>query len=354
MLLYVGVAIWPLIIQWIYQHKPISIKNKKISRNSYLIIALLPIFVLLALRAGNMGADTGVYTMHFTNMINTPLKSAFEMSRMEKGYLVYVKVLTYITNNPLVYQIICVFIYIIGLRDFLRFQDNDSEFMFLFMYCTLGLFFFMFTGVRQCIAMSICLFSYKYIDRKQLIRFSICLILAFFFHKSAILFIVVPLIIRRKISILNTTIYFVAALIAGRYLNVIQDWFNNQFDYAYGIENIGSGMVFLLVLIVLTVFSLVMIYNQYGSLNVDERTKALININFITLFFWIMRLQTRVAERPSYYFMFFSCALYAYALNGTKDKHKPLYLLLVGGCLLLLFIYRLKTNFSSLIPYTLY
>ena len=142
------------------------------------------------------------------------------------------------------------------------------------------------------------------------------------------------------------------ALIAGRYLQVIQDWFNEQLDYSYAIESTNSGLIFLLVLILLTVFSLIMIYNRDGNLNLNKYTVGFININFISLFFWIMRLQTRVAERPSYYFLFFSCALYANALNSVKDdKQKFLYKVIVCGFAMLLFIYRLRANFSTLVPY---
>lgn len=354
MLLYIGIAIWPLIVQWIYLYRPLSFGKYVISRNKHLILGLLPIVVLLAFRSGEMGADTGTYMRNFTYMIDTTLESAMEISRMETGYLIFVKLITYVTHDPLVYQIICVTCMFIGIFDFLK-QLDDDAFLFIYFYCTLGLFFFMFTGTRQCLAMSICLFSYKYLNRKQYLKFLLCLVVAFLFHKSSILFVVVLLIYSRKISILNTFCYFSAACIAGRYLTLIQEWINDAFDYTYEIESTNSGIVYLAVLILLTVFSLIMIYNRFHDLNCNQAIRSLININFITVFFWIMRLQTRVAERPSYYFLFFSCALYASALNSIEDsRYRQAYKLIVCGFALLLYIYRLRVNFTTLIPYEFY
>ena len=83
--------------------------------------------------------------------------------------------------------------------------------------------------------------------------------------------------------------------------------------------------------------------------------KAFMNINFIALLLWILRIQTRVAERPSFYFLFFSCALFAYTLNRVKDRQ--IYFLakiaIVVLCLLL-YVYRFSTNFASFVPYKLY
>lgn len=355
MLLYIGLAIWPLIVQWIYLNRSIAINVKTMSRNKYLVIAMLPIIILLAFRSSLMGADTSTYMRNFIYMIDTPLKTAIEDSRMETGYLIFVKLITYITHNPLVYQVICVTCMFVGLYDFSKHLDDDDAFLFLYFYCTLGLFFFMFTGTRQCLAMCICLFSYKYVRQKKYLRFILCVALAFCFHKSSILFLVVPFIYNRTVSILNTGIYLILAFISGRYLDVIQAWFNDQFDYTYTIEETNSGMIFLLVLLLLTVFSLILINNRDGNLNVNKYTKALININFVSLFFWIMRLQTRIAERPSYYFLFFSCAFYATALNNIKDeKDRLIYKLLVCGFAMLLYIYRLQTNFATLVPYKFY
>lgn len=355
MLLYIGVALWPLIVQWIYLNKPFSLSKKPLSRNQHILFALLPIFVLIAFRSNTMGADTSTYMRHFLMVARTPMEKVLENNRMETGYLYFIYFLSRITKDPLVYQVVCVSVMFIGLYSFLKNLENDDPFLFLYFYCTLGLFFFMFTGTRQCMAMGICLFSYQFVRQKKYVKFTLCLILAFYFHKSAILFLAVPFIRNRNVNGLNIALYMVVVFIVGQYLDVIQDWFNEQLDYSYEIEETNSGLIFLLVLILLTVFNMILVYNRDGNLNQSKYTRALMNINFISVFLWIMRLQTRVAERPSYYFLFFSCAFYANALNSIKDnKQRFMYKMLVCACAMLLFVYRLGTNFRSLVPYAFF
>ncbi|MDD3360198.1 MAG: EpsG family protein [Hespellia sp.] len=368
MLLYLAVAIWPLIIQRLYAHGRLVIGNRRVEFETHLIIAMTPIFVLLAFRSGKMGNDTATYVRQFGEMIDIPLEYAFATSRMEQGYLVFVKALTFITHNGLVYQVICVTIMMMGMYFFLIEHEKDA-FLFLYFYCTLGLFFFMFTGTRQCLAMTICLFSYRFAQRKQYIRFLLCVVLAYYFHKSAVLFVIVPLVMLIKVNLITTIIYIIVPFILGRYLQAIQTWFNDTLDYSYGIESTGSGMIFLMVIIVFTVFSMIQLFNSgyIGKNNTvmsglgketqdfTQEVYNLLNINFITLAFWAMRLQTRVAERPSYYFLFFSCLLFAKAFNRiTENQNRQLYWFLMIGFTLALYVYRLSTNFASFVPYQFY
>ncbi len=354
MLLYIFIAVWPLIVGWIYYNRPLAVGDNCLSLNKHIFIALLPIFILLAFRSGEMGADTGTYVRHFERMINTSIEQEFNITRMEHGYILFVKAITYLTHNGLVYQIICVSIIMLGLFVFLMDQEENA-FYTLFFYITLGLFMFSFTGVRQCIAMSLCLLSYHFVKDKKYIRFVIFIALAFCFHKSAILFVAVPFIMNLKIGFVKTVLYGGTALIAGRYLDRIQAWFNEQLQYDYEIEATGNGGIFLGVLLLLTIYSLVEIFNYYNSLNKNKVEIQLMNINFIAIFFWLMRLSTRIAERPSFYFLFFSCALFGHVLNKDEEtKSNKIFKILIICFSITLYIYRLRTNFASLVPYQFY
>ena len=355
MLLYIFVAVWPLIVQYIYKYRPLCVGKNKINKNKYIILSLIPIFFILAFRGGTMGADTSTYIRQFSNSINTPLESIIANSRMEIGYLIFVKLITYITHNPLVYQVICVSFMIYGLYCFLKELETEDALLFVYFYCTLGVFFFMFTGTRQCLAMGICLFSYKFLKQNKYLQFLLCSLLAFYFHKSSVLFITVLFIYNKKVNIINIVIYIIFAFLIGRNLESVQQWFNDTLDYTYSLEYTGNGMIFLIVLLALSIFSMIMIYNRYGGFNINKNTRILMNINFITIVFWLMRLQTRIAERPSYYFIFFSCAFYANALNSIKNnRDRRLYKIIIFSLAMILYIYRLITNFSILIPFEFY
>ena len=69
MLLYILVAMWPLIVGYLYDYRvgrylparDLLTKKTIKSRRNWLIIAALPMFLLIAMRGASIGADTAGY-----------------------------------------------------------------------------------------------------------------------------------------------------------------------------------------------------------------------------------------------------------------------------------------------------
>ena len=308
-------------------------------------------FALIAFRNEMIGADTYDYIQEFRDMIEKPWSLLFYQTREEYGFRIFVKLMTYVTHSPLFYQIVCTALYMVGFASFLYQLDFESAWP-IFFFSTIGIYTFMFTGVRQCIAMSICLFSYQFLKHKKLIRFLICIVFAFFFHRSAILFLFAYLIFRRKFSPLNVILYSGITIGSLLLLEQIQNWFGQMMNATYEVEDAGNGLIFFLFLTLLTVASIVIIYaNNKRTAEVD----GLINVSVIAVALWVLRLFTRQAERPSFYFLFFSVALFGYAVDSIEDERDRGIIKLVAFALCLaLYIYRFFTNFASFVPYQIY
>ncbi len=346
MLLYSMVVLWPLLIKYIYNRWDITAGEKTISKNWFMVIAILPMMFLIAFRGVSLGADTGQYLNNFIAIRDGVFESVLANSRMEEGYLYFVKGVTYLTQSPKVFQVVYTSIYTIAIVILMQ-EFEDNCFDFLFFFGTLGLYMFMFTGVRQCLAMSMCIIAYRFAVRRKLIWFIIFVFIAYNLHSSAALFLVVYFVIRLKLKWYNILFYIIGALLATLYIEQIQNFFNDAWDLSYGVEKTGNGGIFFAYLLFLVVLSGFLLYQS----NNIEKNKFLMNLSIITVVFWALRLVTRVAERPSYYFMFFVCALVPYAINSVKSKDWTMYQLLIYGTAFLLFIYRLNTNFASLTPY---
>ena len=352
MLAYLIVAVIPLLVGNLYNKK--LKKNKLLAskkRRNYILMAALPMFFLIAFRNQSLGADTGVYLDHFERMVDTPWDRIFENTRMEEGYIVFVKILTLFTSNALVYQVICVTIYLLAVTSFVN-QLDDDPFFVLFLFATMGMYTFMFTGVRQCLAISICLFSFRFIRKRKIVPFALLMALAFTFHKSSILFVAAYLIYRRRLNWLNISIYLLILAIALLFLDVIQEWFNDQLEYDYDIEGNAGGLISSIIFIGITILTIVLV-GKSKSLTV--RSQGLINIGLIATLFWILRLATRIAERPSFYFLMFLFAAFTYAINNIKNtKDKSAIKIIVIILALGLFIYRLAINQTDFVPYMFY
>ena len=360
MIIYIIAAIFPLLVGYLFNTRVAigfteeMVETKKYRRRRWwwLFLAALPMFALIAFRAFHLGNDTFAYLKFFKWMVDTPWERIFivneEGPQFELGFVVFEKLLTYVTQSSQVYQVIYSSIYLLAVVFFAN-QLEKENFSFLFFFATMGTYTFMFTGVRQCLAMSICLFSYYFIKKRKFIPFFMLLLLAFTFHKSSILFIIAYFIYNRKISWINAFIYTAFGGLAFVYIDLIQEWFNDNLDYDYGVEETGNGLIMFVIIAVVTLFSFFMI------LYYEKQTKesvGLLNIGVISLILWLLRLATRVAERPSFYFMFFSAAMLGYALDAVSDKKDGLiYKFIVYSGFLLLFVYRLLTSQASLVPY---
>jgi len=360
MLIYIAVALFPLLVgtyynarigRYLTEEETISKKYLR-KRWTWLLVAALPMFALIAFRGEYIGADTRGYLRFFNEMIDTPWNKMFVLNNsgyeFEPGFIVFEKLITLITHNSNVYQVIYSSIYLLAVTTFAN-QLEKANFSFLYFFVTFGIYTFMFTGVRQCLAMCMCLFSYKFIKKRRIIPFLILLLLAFSFHKSAILFIVAYFIYNRKIGWINSVIYAGFAGFAYVYIEVIQEWFNETLDYEYSIEETGNGFIFFAVVALITVFSFFTVL--YYKKKTPESV-GLLNIGVITLILWVLRLATRVAERPSYYFLFFSAAMLCYGLDAPhSSRDRLLYKVTVYSLCMVLFIYRFFTNFAALVPY---
>ena len=360
MLLYIFVALFPLIVGAAFNQSratELSMNEGQTERFYkrrwwWLFMAALPMFALIAFRGADMGADTRGYLRFFSEMVNTPWSRIFIVNdktyEFEAGFVLFEKIATLFTENPKVYQVIYSSIYLVSVVTFAN-RIEKRNFSFLFFFATIGLYTFMFTGVRQCLAMSILLWSYPYIKKRKLLPFLLILALAFSFHKSAILFIAAYFIYNRRLILQNTFLY--VALTAFIYLNigVIQEWFNDVLDYDYGVEETGNGIIFFAVIAVITAFALFVVF--YYKQQTPEFT-GFINIGIITLMLWCLRLITRVAERPSYYFMFFSAAMVCYAIEEVPNKRdKEVIGVFIYSAFLVLFVYRVFVAGASLMPY---
>ena len=360
MLIYILAALFPLVVGMYYNSsvkisepmEEAQIQKHEKRRWWWLLVAALPMFALIAFRGANMGADTGGYLKFFSEMVHTPWKRMFEFNNrgydFEKGFVVFEKLITVFTKSPKVYQIIYSTIYLVSVVTFAN-RIEKRNFSFLYFFATIGLYTFMFTGVRQCLAMCICLWSYPYIKKRKFIPFLLIVALAFTFHKSSILFIAAYFIFDRKLNWFNTLIYAAFALLAYLNIGVIQEWFNNTLDYEYEVETTGNGFIFFAVIAVITAFALFVVYFYKKQ---SPGLLGFINIGIITFILWLLRLATRVAERPSYYFMFFSVAMLCHAIDEVPNKRdKEVIGIFVYAAFIMLFVYKFLTGFASLVPY---
>ena len=159
-------------------------KNKAVF---YSLIAILIPSIIAGIRDLSVGVDAEIYVAPVLKGIgNMSLLSAFKTYSLEKGYILLVYLVSYITQNPnmllfLIHLIITVCIYLTAYK--CRNKISMTIFMtvyILFMYTkTLNL-------IRQSLGTAIFIYSLTYLFNKKYLKTSIFFAIALTFHSSVI------------------------------------------------------------------------------------------------------------------------------------------------------------------------
>ena len=233
---------------------------------------------------------------------------------------------------------------------FFIYRNSKDVPLSLTVYVCLGLFSFNMCGMRQAMAMSICLFAYEFAKNKKLIPFVLTVLLAMLYHKTAMCFFPMFFLPRLKNNLGSWLFYifglvmcllFVDQIIAGYYEISGEDYSDN------GAATGGGLFVIMLYLgtIVLT------IYKPHILQRTSARTAMLATLAGFTAYL-ARYIGSDILERVSYYYFYFPILLIPEVFQELdEDEYKIIKVFFIIGAVLL-FAYRIwKGSFKN---FTLY
>ena len=345
-MIYYGIAaIFPLIMWFINDYvarvNRLDEQKKKKLTHQLTIVAILPMFLLFVLRYKYIGSDTIGYVRFFQKEIRSySWLEVFskDTMRFEIGFRVYTKIISLFSDSYTFYFLINALV-IFGILMRFSFKYTENPFVFFFLFITLGTYAFFETGLRQALAMVICLLAVDCVKNKKLIPFILIVLLAYYFHKSALIFLIIyPLSSIKKYD----WIIFVYAILAVVFVlgfTAFQGFFNEWVGFGYEeyVNDKGGGGIFLLLIFILYAFSFYVLYDKKGE---DKTPHYIIHLALTTIIFWLLRLISRTAERISYYYIFGLYIYFSQAIKYDKDRLSSLLKWLLILACLVLFIYR--------------
>lgn len=157
------------------------------------------ITLMVGLRAPSVGPDTAGYMGQFCLYGSLPFGECLSKAvHFEYGYQLLIWVVFRLIPNATAFLLICAALCFRCVYRWIVQNCEDRLFALYIFFCVYITFFM--TGLRQCLAMSVLLLSYKYLRTLNLIRFTLCVLLAGQFHATAYFFLLAyPLsLVRRK------------------------------------------------------------------------------------------------------------------------------------------------------------
>ena len=256
------------------------------------------VFLFVGLRSYYTGNDTKGYVDNFLFYRNYAYADIKLFVDKDLGYYFLVKTIGLFTASPTVFLLSTSFVSLIGVFA-TAYRYSDYPILVLFFYITLGNFLFVFSGIRQAIAMSICLLSLPYIEKRKPVLLTLVVLLAASIHHSATIFLPNFFLARRRINYSNLTLTIVVTVVAYFFYDRLLEAANDILGYRYGVEELDNGLVMYFVLVIILVFAYL---NRDRWITNDKQLIAM-NMAIICAVIWTFRLIGRTAERPSLYWL---------------------------------------------------
>ena len=287
-----------------------NLRNGKLSINHnqqlYMILFALGCMAVMGFRSDAVGYDTVIYEYYYSIVVSTPISnilSNFYFQSLEFGFVLLMKICSYISSDYFFFQFIVSFLYCAGMARFL-YRNAQNSIWSSFIFLGVGLFLLAFNVQRQMLAVMFVANSWSCFLDKKYVKTFLLLFLAVITHVTSLLFIGAYLIylFRR-----NRIIYFV--LIAGillsifyydalisfimKYSPIYNNYFNNTRDtLTAGFVKILWGIIVLLSVLIL--------------LKTDKTTAILRTYAIFSLFYVaanIIGMQFNYFERLGWFFL---------------------------------------------------
>lgn len=352
MLVYILLAILPLLVRPLFvTNKGIFTVDKHKKNKYFLVFCGCLLFLAIALRHYSVGSADSLH--YYQNWIKWRDIGNFEVfwnrllsANMEKGYILSIWLLSRFFYDPQWLFVFSGLFFSISVCTFIYRNSKDVAISFILFVC-LGLYEFMVQGLRQAIAMSICLFAIEFCKRRKFIPFLLLVILASFFHRTAIIFAFIYFCYGMKYNIITLflMILFAVALIV--FGDVITNLGNVLFNREYeGAVETGG-------FIAVTIYVLIILLSITSATDKVKRSNDYVFFLIFTtigLVFYSMRFfENLIIERISFYFMFGQIILIPSSLCNFDSVTRKIVSAIVVILSFSLFAYRLSG--SSLVPY---
>ena len=333
-----------------------------LKKKIFVILAALQMFLILALRADDLGVDLTVYSGAYNFITNLTFFDLLERVRffqtailpypynMEGGWVVFNWLIAQTGFDFQAVIVCCAIINSISVAMFI-YKYSRIPWLSFFIFFSLGSFTYMFGILRQCLALSILLIAYTYAEDRKWKKVIICFLLAFSIHRTA--FIVVPLLILFKYPKFNKNKYIASLAMTMPFLlfsnyfyqyivRSIMDFFNKMY--------IGRGFEWnnsITLLILITIFLLLVMNFKKIYSDIEIVTFWAFSIS---IYIKIIGMYNSTLSRSSDYYMMFLCLLIPLAVsNYPKKDVRYLSIFLISLMLFGFYIHTLNDN--VIVPY---
>lgn len=321
--------------------------------------AFIVLFLLSALRSKTIGNDTSEYLLLF-NEINTDNDWLALSSRFEIGYLSLNKIVAYFSSNVQSILIVTSAISIYGYYRFIK-KHSLSVFFSVFLFFSLRYFDDSMNIIRQVIAMVLLFESYNCLIQKKNIKFFVFVVFAMTFHKTAIVFSIICLLTRFKLSLKNILLFVLVGIGLSIGFSSVFNYVINLFPtYAYYVdgEYFGETRTASIMILLINVVVLLMSYFILkGKREIDKSYVLQFYIVLTGTMITLVSLNFNLFDRIAVYFNSFIILLLPNVISLIRRKKLRIIIYLIVilfGISYYYIIITYRPDWNHVYPYKFY
>lgn len=315
-----------------------SYYNKK-----YAWFAFIALLLIFALRDVSVGCDMQQYLYEYENA-----NAIYQHSIYERGFYYF----NYLMHDVLgvSWQWYVAFVSIILLAPLCIYISRKSlnPYYSVFLFITIGNFTMYLSGLRQSMAISLCILSMCILENrniKGIVRISLSVLMvgiAYSLHNSAVIFVVYFVLKFFKVALSKKTliVLFVVAVLSifygGPLLILLSPLFPDKYQTVDVISKFSLNPLLIVISALIIVFSLLFLPvdndNTYG-----EDNSVLVLFSILNLLFACLSYQNGQLGRLQYYFNIANIILIPNTLQTMTSKNRALFRLAISVCCILYF-----------------
>lgn len=314
----------------------------------FFIAAAIPLVLVSALR-WETGVDHLNYYYVFTN-VNYGLDTHVEI-----GFKLICRLVWLFTMDMAWLFALCTII-TISFTFIAIWQSSSNVFISVFLFITMGYYFYSMNSIRHFMALALYLFAFKFIKERKLIKYIVVILLAATFHKIALIALPLYFILNIKYKAYWYGIFSAVLLAFAIFYRQILDFVYKYIFYFYKAiegEHVGTSIVNVGITLALTI--LCILYRK-KLLERNEKNIILINSAFLGLIFFALCGWIPEYTRIGQYLTILSLFLVPEVLACEENKKiRQIYQvgLLVGFSLyMIVILWNSRIDTIQLIPYS--
>lgn len=343
---YIVIALFPVALApLVKSYYKTSINDNQKAKKAYLFWCGFILFLFIGLRSKGLGSVDS--TNYYNNWIL--LRDAdwekFKIvseSDMETGYLFVIFCISKVFYYPQFVFVLSGLLFSVAICKTIYYNSKDVM-LSMVLYICLGLYIFMVQGLRQSVAISICLLSINHIKKRKFIPFLLCMVMAFLMHRTSIVFLPMYFLYGFDFSVKTKTWLIVSAVLLAVLSPFTANWANQFLDREYETTAVASAIIASAIYGIIGVLAYLMLNKD----NTDKTSTFFIAMLIIGGAFYLSRyLGTQVFDRISFYFIISQTIVLPEIISKFDSKSKTIINVIVILLSVALFLYRIYTSYT--------